>query len=328
MVKKIVIIFFLLICLFYIYQQVQPAAEEFKEVSFTIKQGEGVKEISQNLKKKGLIKNSLFFSIASYLTGQWNNFQQGEYKLSPNMNFSLIIQTLLQGPKAKEETITILEGWTNVQIAEYLENKNICQKEDFLNSLEEIDQSNYSFLKDKPKEIGLQGYLFPDTYQVYAKSPAHLIIEKMLSNFQNKLDQEKIAAIEKQGKTIFETITLASLIEKEASDKEDKKIVSGIFQKRLEINMPLESCASINYILASPKPRLSKEDLEIDSPYNTYLYPGLPPSPINNPGLDSIEAAIWPEETDYLYFLAGPEGKNVYAKTFEEHQQNRLKYLK
>ncbi len=330
---KNIIIYLVIFCFLvffcgYIIWQIQPPSQEKKSVTFIINEGEGINEIGNKLKTKGLVKNSFFFALSSYFTGAWTKFQAGEYDLSPDMNHFLIIKTFLNGPKPQEKTITILEGWTNNDIALYLENQNVVKKEDFLKALQEIDTSSYDFLKDKPQTAGLEGYLFPDTYRIYAKSSPKTIISKMLQNFQNKFNEEKIKAVNEQKRTIFEVVTLASLIEKEAKDKEDRRIVSGIFQKRLEMGMSLESCATINYLLEKPKEKLTNEDLKIDSPYNTYLYPGLPPGPINNPGLESIEAAIWPIKTDYLYFLAGPEGKNVYAKTFEEHQKNKEKYLK
>ena len=327
--KKAIIILCIFLALFYyINSQLKAPSNEHKVVSFNIEKGEGVEEIAQKLKTQGLIKNRGLFVALSYLSGLWTRFQPGKYELSPDMNLSSIFKTFISGPKGEEETIKILEGWTNEEIAEYLEKKNICKKQDFLNALKKIDPSDYKFLADKPPEAGLQGYLFPDTYRIYKQSTPSEIARKMLENFQNKLSKEDVSAISKQGKTIFEIVTLASLIEKEARDKEDRRIISGIFQKRLEMNMPLESCATVNYILGKPKARLTAQDLKIPSPYNTYIHSGLPPTPINNPSLESIKAAIWPKKTDYLYFLAGPNGKNIYAKTFEEHKKNKAKYLK
>ncbi|MCD6097033.1 endolytic transglycosylase MltG [bacterium] len=330
--KKIKIIIFIIIFFslsYYIYNQTQAPKKEYIPTSFLVEKGQGVQEIGEQLKEKNLIKNKDLFTILCLLSGAWTKFKPGSYALSPNMNLFQIIKTLTTLPKAKEITITIKEGWTNEQIAEYLENQGVLKKEDFLQFLENptFSQKEYGFLEEKAKQVKLQGYLFPDTYRIYEKSTPEQIVKKMLDNFQQKYELYLKKEIEKQNKSLFEIVNLASLIEKEASDEQDKKIVSGIFQKRLELNMPLESCATINYLLKTPKKRLSQQDLQIDSPYNTYLYPGLPPGPINNPSLDSLKAALFPLETDYLFFLAGPNGKNIYARTLTEHIENKRKYL-
>jgi UPF0755 protein len=149
----------------------------------------------------------------------------------------------------------------------------------------------------------------------------------MLDNFNKKLSIKMREDIKKQGKTIFEIITLASIIEKEVSKEEDRKIVAGIFYKRLKQGIHLESCATINYILGNNKKQLSFEDTRVESPYNTYLNKGLPPGPISNPGIFAIKAAIYPQETDYLFFLSKPTGETVFSKTFEEHNKNKRKWL-
>ena len=160
------------------------------------------------------------------------------------------------------------------------------------------------------------------------------IIEKFLSNFEKKFKKEWQLYLKKQGKKIFEIVTLASILEKEVARKEDKKIVSGIFWKRIKKGKPLESCATIAYLLKKDWNSFEemRKDIysakKIDSPYNTYLYPGLPKGPISNPGLDSLEAAIFPKFTDYNYFLTDPKTKKtIFAKTYREHLKNKAKYF-
>ncbi len=252
-------------------------------------------------------------------------------------------------PKA-ENSIQIIEGWSSLDIGQYLENQGLYKSEKFLdvagfprvnyrlekNKPQPYDFSTeFSFLSDKPKYYGLEGYLFPDTYRIYASSTVTEVIEKMLSNFDKKLTPQMRADIKAQGKTIYEVITLASIVEKEApidyqtSDDRDARIIAGIFLNRLRIGQGLQSDATLSYIYGDNKPTHSGAELENDSLYNTYKYRGLPPGPICNPGIVAIKAAIYPIKTDYNYFLT-PKGKEavVYARTYEEHLQNKYKYLK
>jgi UPF0755 protein len=249
-----------------------------------------------------------------------------------------------------EETIQILEGWTSRDIGQYFERKGKWQSEEFLEvaGFPQVDYRNnkempalkdrskeFTFLADKPKYYGLEGYLFPDTYRIYASSTVEEVIEKMLDNFDAKLTDKMRAEIKKQGKSVYDIITMASIIEKEAplnyqkEDNREARIISGIFWNRLEIGQGLQSDATLSYIFGDNNPTHSGKDLDIDSPYNTYKYRGLPPGPICNPGILAIEAAIYPIQTDYYYFLT-PLGKDevIYARTYEEHLKNKYQYLR
>jgi UPF0755 protein len=180
-------------------------------------------------------------------------------------------------------------------------------------------------LADKPADATLEGYLFPDTYEVSTDQTCEQMIDAMLINFGNKLTPELQEKIKGQDKTIFEVVTMASLLEKEVKTLEDKKIVAGILHNRLQMGMPLQLDSTVNYITGKNDPGVLIKDTQIDSPYNTYKYKGLPIGPISNPGMDSISAALEPTETDYLYYLS--DGKTYYAKTLKEHAANRAKYL-
>jgi UPF0755 protein len=249
-----------------------------------------------------------------------------------------------------EESIQILEGWTSRDIGQYFESQGHYQSEEFLEVAgfpmldyrreKELPQphdfsAEFSFLDDKPKYYGLEGYLFPDTYRIYASSTVVEVIEKMLSNFDKKLSEQMRKDIKAQGKTIYEVITLASIVEKEApidyqtNNDRDARIIAGIFLNRLRIGQGLQSDATLSYIYGDNKPTHSGQELENASLYNTYKYRGLPPGPICNPGILAIKAVIYPIKTDYNYFLT-PKGKDevIYARTYEEHLQNKYKYLK
>ncbi|MEK7149015.1 MAG: endolytic transglycosylase MltG, partial [Patescibacteria group bacterium] len=180
----------------------------------------------------------------------------------------------------------------------------------------------------------LEGYLFPDTYRLYKDASADDVIRKMLGNFDRKLTKDMRNEIILQRKTIYEIVTIASLIEKEVKSPEDKVLVSGILWKRLQLKIALQVDASIIYIKTNGRSQLNGgekvlyEDLKIDSPYNTYKYRGLPPGPISNPGLESIEAAIYPKQSPYLFYISTPDGKTIYSKTLEEHNTAVAKYLR
>ncbi len=323
----------LVVGLYFYFQSDRPVGQEFEPETFIIEKGEGLKEIADKLKGEGLIKNNKIFEVYVFLRNVRSNFWPGEYHLSPNMSLKDIVGILTSQRLAPEKTMTIIEGWTNKEIAAGLAKEGLVIEDDFFTALEEINKSedlltNYPFLADRPTGAGLEGYLFPDTYRFYEETTAHAIIGKMLENFGQKLDAQLRSEISQQGRTIFEIITMSSLVEKEAALDQDRRLVADIFWKRLDIGWALESCATINYILGAPKTRLSFEDTRTPSPYNTYLHRGLPPGPINNPGLSAIQATIGPLESDYCCFLSTPEGKIIFSRTMEEHNLNKANYLK
>jgi UPF0755 protein len=314
--------------------------------NFIVQPGETVKQISRDLYLSGLIKSKIYFEFYVWLAKKEKQLQAGTYSLSGQMTIKDIVARLSAGQAlSREKEITIIPGWTVRDIADYFSQQGIASSGDFFKLAGEpmknyqsvksaadwpTDYSaRFDFLADKPKNYGLEGYLFPDTYRIYQDAVAADAIEKMLANFGGKLTPQTRAAIKNQGKTIYEIITLASIIEKEVSKQEDMKIVSGIFWGRMKAGQPLESCATLAYILGKNKPVYSLADTKIDSPYNTYRHQGLPPGPIGNPSLAAIGAAIYPTLTDYGYFLSRPDtGETIFSKTLEEHNRNKRKYLR
>ncbi len=270
---------------------------------FLVKKGEGAKEISINLKNQELIRYSSFFRFYALFYDKADKLKAGEYELSPSMNIPEIVNKIAEGDRIKK-MITIIEGWTVKDIEELLRDRG------------------------GTVPLELEGYLFPDTYEIFPEERIEEIVAKMRANFEKKLTPELREEIISQGKTIPEIIIMASLLEKEVQTLEDKKIVSGILWKRLENNMFLQVDATIIYLTGRKTTEILKEELKIDSLYNTYKYKGLPPGPICNPGLKSIEAAIYPQESSYLYYLSAPEGETIFSQTLKEHNIAREKYLK
>ena len=276
-----------------------------------IPSGTNAKEIVDVLEKNEIIrKNNYTFRILTKLMKLENQLKYGEYDLSPSMNMLQILDKLVKGEVVSYK-ITIPEGYTCIQIAELLEKKEIAEKEAFL-----------KLVKDSEKTS--EGYLFPDTYEVPKKYGAEKMVKAMLANFnQIAIENKFTEKAEKIGFSLNDIIILASIIEKEAKFNDEKNKVSSVFHNRLKSGMKLQSCATIQYILETPKEKLDENDLKIESPYNTYLYKGLPPGPICNPGLDSIIAALEPAEEDYLYFVLGENGRHIFSKTYQEHLMNK-----
>lgn len=303
-------------------------------VILQVKKGEGAKEISINLKEQNLIRYKSLFRFYVLIHGFSGKLQAGEYLLSSSMNIPQIVEKLVSGEVVKKK-ITIIEGWNLKDIGQYFENQGLFSSEDFFYRVTPTEEyiftdfvEKFDFLKDKPAGATLEGYLFPDTYEIFSEDGIENIVRKILTNFGKKLNQDLKEEIASQRKTIFEIVTMASLLEKEVRTPDDKKIVSGILWKRLKNKIPLQVDATISYITGKKTSSISTEETKIDSPYNTYRYKGLPLGPICNPGLESILAAIYPKDSPYLYYLSTQEGETIFSRTLEEHNIAKAKYLK
>lgn len=297
--------------------------------------GAKVDDIANNLFKAGLIKEPWIFKVEVRLAGKQDKLQAGNYVIKAGNNMSDIISLLARGEiDYNEKNILIKEGMRLTEINKYLQDNKMLADDCspfFSNYISKLPDNlnHYDFLREAPTKVDLEGYFFPDTYRVFADATCEELITKALNNFNNKFDAEMRAEAKRQNKSIFQILTMASVLEKEVKSEADMKIVSGIFWDRIKNGQRLESCATLAYILGENKPQYTLADTQIDSPYNTYRHDGLPPTPINNPGLKAIRAAIYPTKTDYNYFLTRPDtGETVFSKTFEEHKANKAKYLK
>ncbi len=290
-----------------------PGGVDTASRRFVIASGEGVNVISRNLKREGLIRSSFVFE--TYLW--WKNLEgrliAGEYDLKPSFSIRDVTRIFVSGETvSRERDITILEGWTRKDIADYLEQEGVAKAKDFL-----------AATKD------LEGYLFPDTYRIFKDATVQEIVVKMRANFDRKVGSEMRADVKKQKKALGDIVIMASILEREVRTPEEQYLASDLFWRRLAIGMPLQADSTINFVVGGKRPRATYDDLKIDSPYNTYKYRGLPPGPIGNPGLSAIMAAIYPKANDYLFFLTTEDdGRAIFGKTFEEHNRNRAKYLK
>lgn len=297
---------------------------------FAVEKNQGISEIADNLKSQGFIGSKFVFEGYVIVRGFSRRLQAGKYELSAGMSIKDIAYILAFGNAlSQEKTITVIEGWDNKEIAAYLDGQGIASRDIFLAETKNYQTiANFDFLDDKPGSASLEGYLFPDTYRIGPRENADNIIEKMLNNFSGKLTEKMKEDMRAQHKTIFEVVTIASILEKEVANPEDRKMVADIFYKRLKAGMPLQADSTVNYITGGTSKSVSLKDTKINSPYNTYKYRGLPPGPICNPGLSAIEATIYPTPNNYWYFLSADDGRTIFSKTLEKHNINKRKWLK
>lgn len=267
------------------------------EKEFVVRSGQSTSEIAKNLENAGLIKSAWVF--AYYAKFRAELIQVGVYKLSPAQNMKEVLEILASG-KTSEDIITIPEGWRLTQIDEHLAKEGIIQK----GALTRVASAD-------------EGYLFPDTYRFLPNSKPEDIRREMMTNFDNKTSELQLKR---------ETVILASIVEREAKFDEDRAKIAGVYLNRLEKNMKLEADPTVQYAKGSWAQITTADYKNVNSPYNTYLNLGLPPGPICNPGLKSIEAALHPVKDGFLYFFHQSDGHAVFSTTLEEHEANLKKY--
>jgi UPF0755 protein len=318
----------------------KPASDDPTPVVFVVEPGETAGDIALRLKQLGLINDAELFRQFAHYQEADSKLEAGRYELRADMTMEEIIEALQHG-RLEEATVTIPEGWRAEQIAEMLTEEMGMDGEEFLafvqggpfDSAQDRD-FNYEFLQDQPPGATLEGFLFPDTYYLPVQPTAFDIIERMLADFDQRFTFELRQLAMEREMTIHEVVTLASIVEREAVVAEERPVIAGVFLNRLAKGMTLDACPTVQYALGYQedtgqwwKTPLALEEFDhVNSPYNTYLHRGLPPGPICNPGLASIQAVLEPVESDYLYFVAKGDGSHAFARTFEEHLQNQQKY--
>jgi UPF0755 protein len=310
--------------LFYASQMVKaPNSTDSTKSVFVITEGQGSGEVAKNLEKENLIKNRFIFVLYLNYKGVGDKVQAGEYEIARNLSM-IDVASLVTTGKIVTNKITIPEGWTIEQIGDYLAKNTEVKKEDFL--LATKKSYDYAFLADKPKDANLEGYLYPDTYMLSVNPTADEVVKKMLDNFDRKYTEEIRNKAKGSNMSTYEVVTLASIVEREVAKADDRKLVASVFLNRLNYDMPLESCATIQYILKVNKKQFTYEETRTPSPYNTYILKGLPEGPIGNPSIDSISAVLFPEKSNYYYFLSAG-GTTYFSKTIEEHNAKKVQYL-
>lgn len=291
-------------------------------VQVTIEEDDTLLDVVTKLKESGMIRYPSLFKLYAEYSHAMDKIAPGTYTLSSEYDYRALVSGMMKyGTKKGTVDVTIPEGYTAEQIFTLLEEKEVCLKSDLETICADYD-FKYSFLEGigfgEPNR--LEGYLFPDTYQFYIKDDAVSVIDKMLRNFDARLSDELRQAVTASGVPMRDIITIASMIEKEASVGIDRPLISSVIYNRLRIGMKLQIDATVLYALGEHKGIVTIEDTQFDDPYNTYVYYGLPPGPISNPGLESIKAAVSPADTEFFYYALREDGTHYFSKTYEEHQ--------
>jgi UPF0755 protein len=320
----------------YVQQELKPMPVADQAVHFNIPSGSSSTEITHILQKNGLIRNSTLFWYYLKYKNEGTLFKAGTYEMKPGITKTELIAQLNKGDTVKQEVLrfTIPEGLNVEQITEKLSSQKIVEKSAFLKLIDSERSYNCGWTGEIPQDKAfkhrLEGYLYPDTYEMKKGSTAVDVVERMLCEWDRKLAQlpaDWQTQLQQKKLTFHQLLTIASLIEREVVVDKERAVVAGVIYNRLNKKMPLQIDATVQYLFDESKDRLFEKDLQIESPYNTYLHTGLPPGPIASPSLASIKAALYPESSKYLYYVTKKDGtsEHLFAETFEQHKRNITK---
>ncbi len=300
-------------------------------VAISVEEGDSASDIGEKLEQAGVIQSARLFTVLAALMGVGSNLEAGNYVFSLGETALIAVQRISQG-RTSAFGVTIREGLRLEEIAELLETENIVPAQEFVGALSEPYQA--SFLGALPEGVTLEGFLFPATYDFPFEISAVEIVDRMLAAFDQRYQESISVPLASSGLTLLDAVTLASIVEREAVLPEERALIAAVFLNRLELGIALQADPTVQYAVANDpanvqahgywKVDLTEADLAIESPYNTYVLPGLPPAPIANPGLASIMAVLRPATTGYLYFVACQDGsgRQIFAETLDQHIEN------
>ncbi|TBL81857.1 endolytic transglycosylase MltG [Paenibacillus thalictri] len=317
----------------YLANALKPMPEGGANVQFEILPGTGSAGIAKQLEKQGIIRNAAVFTYYLKYVGEGAKFQAGKYEMASGITAAQIIDKLNKGQTVKEETfrLTVPEGFTLQQIADKVSAQTGIEAKTIMQAADQPDAYAAKSLQGIPNNPGikhrLEGYLFPDTYEWKKDASVQEMIDRMTGELDSKLEQlppDWPQVMKAKDLDFHQLLTVASLIEKEVVLDEERPLVASVIYNRLGKKMNLQIDATIQYMLDKPKERLLEKDLQLESPYNTYLHAGLPPGPIASPSLNSIRAALYPDNTPFLFYVTKKDGSkgHLFAKTFDEHLKN------
>lgn len=305
-------------------------AEDGEPVIVVVEEGDSADDVAERLADAGVVESARHFRTLASLMGVGDDLVAGEYEFVEGETALTAVRRISQGITSPL-IVTVREGLRSEEIAELLDEREILPEDQFLRALRE--RYDASFFEELPTGIGLEGFLFPATYGLSREPSARAVVAQMVSAFDQRYREELLPRMEAaDGRSLLDIVTLASIIEREAQVPDERPTIASVFVNRLEAGLPLQADPTVQYAVSLDpesverfgywKEELSTADLAIDSPYNTYESLGLPPGPIANPGLGSLIAALEPAETNFLFFVARPDGSHVFASTLEEHQRN------
>jgi UPF0755 protein len=289
-----------------------------QKVQFTVTEGMTTSDIAKLLHDKKLIQTPESFRLAAKLKGLDSKLQAGKYEIVAGMSDKEIIDVLSKG-KVHSNSFAVPEGATINEIALRLEEKHLGNAQAFKDACKNYTPYTYMETQNPDVMYKAEGFLAPATYNIPENATEKDIVAMMVQQFNKKLTPEVRDDLSHSYMPLRDIVTLASMVEREATHKEEMPLIAGVFEKRLQKGMPIQSDTTIQYILGAQKKVVTYDDLKLESPYNTYLNKGLPPGPVGNPSMDAIRAVIHPVMTDYLYFVADDQGYHHFTKTYEEH---------
>lgn len=295
-------------------------------VEFTVPRGASTAAIARRLAAAGLIRSPLAFQLYVRGRGLDGRLRAGTYALSPAMDVPQLVGVLVEG-RVLTDRVTIPEGYTVAQVVQLLARRGLAREDELRAALAERAR-RWPYLPRVPLREPLEGYLFPDTYLFPRGASAGEMVDAMLSRFERAMRPEWRRRAAELGLTVHQVVTLASIVEREARVPEERPVIAAVFHNRLRRGMRLDADPTVLYALGRTAGPLTRADLAVDSPYNTYRHAGLPPGPIANPGAAALEAVLYPADVDYLYFVRLPDdsGRHAFARTLAEHQRNVQRY--
>ena len=312
--------------------------------SFTVIEGDTADSVTERLAEQGFVRSQTIFWWELRNSGLATKLQPGEHDLAGVIDYRQIIDRLTFGQVAMDEVVLLVrEGETLRDIKAQLTEIGLVDAAEHLYGItgqsaawpagvgaavDRLEQDGFPWLHMLPAEAGLEGFLFPDTYRFFPDASAEDVVKKMVGNFDRKLDRQLRNDIDNSGRTLYEIVIMASILEREVRSDEDRALVADLFWRRLDVGMGLQADSTVNYVIDGDDPSLTYEQTKLDTPYNTYKWRGLPPGPIGNPGLSALRAAIDPTPNDYWYFLTDADGTVHYAKNLAGHNSNKAQYLK
>lgn len=310
----------------------KEADQELSDI--VVAEGESFSSVADRLEEQGVVWSSFWFRVYGKISGRADQVQVGNHTLVVHDSYADNLKRLTETEVSNEVQVTIPEGYTIKQMGELLATKGLVTVEAWdaaTNMFSPLVNHSFVVAAQKPEHVDLEGYLFPDTYRFAVDATAEQIAEIMIDTMEKRVDSlgDRRPTGDAEGMTMHEILTLASIVEREVRQPETMKNVADIFLKRLDIGMALQADSTVNYIIGGDKPSITLEQRDnTESPYNTYKYPGLPPGPISNPGVNAIEAVLHPIHNDYFYFLTTDSGDIYYAVTHDQHVQNKNRYLR
>lgn len=343
LVKKLAVLFLAVVFLlmWYVYNELYVAeAQSIEEINFSVAIGETGAALAARLKEENIIRNGWLFKKYLVFKGLDKKIQAGEFRVLYPITLARVANALPNAMREDEEIITIIPGWDNRALADYFKKQGIIASENefydlvgrpayvYRNGAPELSLA-YKILVNRPDQVSYEGYFAPETYRIFKDATLAEIVEKLVAQ-QNKLFTDKMHEdISRAGRTVHEVLTIASLLEREVRTSAEKAEVADIFWRRLDAGWALQADSTVHYITGEYGDVFTtKAERDLDSPWNTYKYAGLPPGPIAAPGLDSIMAAIYPQENNDWYFLTTLDGEVKYGKDLDGHNRNVQKYLR